>query len=311
MLMLLSGYKLALGAGLSLAVALVVRAMIMAKWGPATPGPAPPGPRGVPLLGTALSLDFNSMIGSFAGVRQLAKKYGNVFQVKSVGQSVVVLHGYETIREALVGHAELFEDRPVMPMFEHMLEGHGMATAVRQPWKSKLVVHQGHSHGTASHSHDTLLFHGCLCCVSGAPWDPKTMISCAVSNVICSLSFGKRFTYEDKEFIKLVALLSENVRLLASPVSQINNIFTFLRHLPGPHTRLFENVRRLKAFLSSFIEVHRNAPEQDEPQDFIAAFLARQRKEAGNPDTYFTDKALLVVTLNLFFAGTETTSTTL
>ncbi|CAN0134286.1 unnamed protein product [Lampetra planeri] len=144
-------------------------------------------------------------LGAGRGDGQLAKKSGNVFQVKSV----MVLPGYETI-----SHAELFEERPVMPMFEHMLEGHGVLFSRGERWRQmrRFALRTLHDFGMGrSIIEEEILEEAAFLsaefeAMRGAPWDPKAMISCAVSNVICSLSFGKRFTYEDKEFLKLLSL---------------------------------------------------------------------------------------------------------
>lgn len=57
---------------------------------------------------------------------QLSKKYGPVFTVYFGPTKVVVLAGYETVREALVSRAEEFGDREISPIFYDINEGHGM-----------------------------------------------------------------------------------------------------------------------------------------------------------------------------------------
>lgn len=44
-------------------------------------------------------------------------------------------------------------------------------------------------------------------CFSGQLFDPHYLIDNAVSNVICSITFGDRFEYDDAKFQKLLHLL--------------------------------------------------------------------------------------------------------
>lgn len=47
---------------------------------------------------------------------------------------------------------------------------------------------------------------------SGHPFDPKSLLTYAVSNVICSLTFGNRFDYKDQKFQKLLHVLGESFK---------------------------------------------------------------------------------------------------
>lgn len=57
---------------------------------------------------------------------QLSKQYGSVFSIQMGGVKMVVLSGYETVKNALVDYADEFAERPHIPMFEDMNKGFGM-----------------------------------------------------------------------------------------------------------------------------------------------------------------------------------------
>lgn len=65
---------------------------------------------------------------------QFSKKYGSVFTVYLGPQKVVVLTGYQTVREALVQHDEEFGDRDSFQILRDFNKGHGEE---RKP----LVIH--------------------------------------------------------------------------------------------------------------------------------------------------------------------------
>lgn len=53
------------------------------------------------------------------------------------------------------------------------------------------------------------------------PFDPSFFLSCTVSNVICCLVYGQRFSYKDPSFLRLLKFFSEFVRFGSSPLGQV------------------------------------------------------------------------------------------
>lgn len=85
------------------------------------PGKLPPGPWGLPLIGSIFSLGKQPHLT----LMDMAKKYGNVFTLNLAGQLVVVLNGYESVREALVKKAGVFAGRPHLALTQELTEGQG------------------------------------------------------------------------------------------------------------------------------------------------------------------------------------------
>uniref|UniRef100_A0A8C3TCT2 Cytochrome P450 n=1 Tax=Chelydra serpentina TaxID=8475 RepID=A0A8C3TCT2_CHESE len=126
----------------------------------------------------------------------------------------------------------------------------------------------------------------------GAPFDPIFNVSRAVSNIICSIVFGNRFDYEDETFITLNKLIVERFRFAGLPSAQV--------WLAGTLTPIHERIKMQQATL-----------DLNAPQNFIDCFLVKMEQEKQNPATEFSQENLVMATFNLFFAGTETVSTTL
>ncbi|XP_023801505.1 cytochrome P450 2F2-like, partial [Cyanistes caeruleus] len=50
-------------------------------------------------------------------------------------RKVVVISGYETVKEALVNQADAFAERPKIPVFEDLTKGNGVVFAHGENWK--------------------------------------------------------------------------------------------------------------------------------------------------------------------------------
>ncbi|XP_009872968.1 PREDICTED: cytochrome P450 2H1-like, partial [Apaloderma vittatum] len=93
---------------------------------------------------------------------------------------------------------------------------------------------------------------------------------------------------------------------------QLYNFFpTLMEYLPGPHQKLIENVEKVNEFTFDIIKEHQKTLDPTCPRDFIDAFLNKMEQEKGKSHSEFTVDSLARTTLDLFFAGTGTTSTTL
>ncbi|POI18896.1 hypothetical protein CIB84_017359 [Bambusicola thoracicus] len=57
--------------------------------------------------------------------------------------------------------------------------------------------------------------------LTGLPFDPTFKLSCAVSNVICSIVFGKRYDYKDKKFLSLMNNMNNIFQMMNSRWGQV------------------------------------------------------------------------------------------
>ncbi|POI21261.1 hypothetical protein CIB84_014992, partial [Bambusicola thoracicus] len=92
--------------------------------------------------------------------------------------------------------------------------------------------------------------------------------------------------------------------------SQLYNFFpAILDSLPGPHQTLIKNTETVDDFIKEIVRAHQESFDPSCPRDFIDAFINKMQQEKDN--SYFTVECLTRTTLDLFLAGTGTTSTTL
>ncbi|XP_067316886.1 cytochrome P450 2G1-like [Anolis sagrei] len=142
--------------------------------------------------------------------------------------------------------------------------------------------------------------------------DPTDPLRNAVSNIISSIVFGDRFDYEDEEFQALMRLINDFYWEASSTWSQLYDMFpTFLKYFPGPHNRVYDIMSHLSCFIAKRVKKNQETLDPNFPRDFIDCYLIQMEKEKGNPLSEFTNKNLEVSIFTLFFAGTETVSSTL
>uniref|UniRef100_H0XVE0 Cytochrome P450 family 2 subfamily J member 80 n=1 Tax=Otolemur garnettii TaxID=30611 RepID=H0XVE0_OTOGA len=278
----------------------------------------PPGPwRLPPFLGNTFTKKFSS---NYLTIFQIVKKYGNIVSLEFGSISSVVITGLPLIKEALIHMDQNFVNRPIFPMQERVLQGNGLVLSKGQVWKEqrRFALTALRNFGLGRKSLEERIQEEACHLVeamkeeNGQPFDPHFKINNAVSNIICSITFGKRFEYQDGEFQELLRLLDEIIYMETSFANQLYNFFPWImKFLPGPHQTVFRNWEKLKLFVSHIVEKHKRDWNPDETRDFIDAYLKEIAKNASNATSSFHEDNLIGCTLDLFFAGTETTSTTL
>ncbi|KFO71037.1 cytochrome P450 2H1 [Cuculus canorus] len=277
----------------------------------------PPGPFSLPLIGNVLHLDLWNLPES---LKKLSKKYGPVFTVHLGPQKVVVLYGYDVVKEALIDQADEFSGRGILPLFRKLFQGTGIVTSNGETWKQlrRFALTTLRDFGMGKKSIEERIQEEARFLVERIrntreqPFNPGVFLIHAVSNIICSVVFGDRFDYEDKKFLTLIELLEENNKLQNSIQPQLYNVFpTLMDYLPGPHQKLIQNIEKVDQFVLEIIAEHQKTLDPTCPRDFIDAFLNKMEQEKENSHSEFTVETLSRTTLDLFLAGTGTTSITL
>ncbi|XP_037386847.1 cytochrome P450 2G1-like isoform X2 [Pygocentrus nattereri] len=279
--------------------------------------PLPPGPLALPLLGNLVILNKRAPFKSFL---KWSKTYGPVMTVYLGPQRVVVLVGYDAVKEALVDQADDFVGRASIAFMHRVMRGYGLVISNGDRWRQlrrfTLTTLRDFGMGRRKIEHwiqeESEHLRNSLKVTKSAPFDPTFYLSRAVSNVICALVFGQRFSYEDNNLLRLFQVITAILRFGSSPWGQAYNVFPWLmEHLPGRHQTLFSEVEELKVFIVEKIRTHEESLDPDNPRDFIDCFLIRLNQEKDSPETEFHYDNMVSTVLNLFVAGTETTSTTI
>ncbi|XP_034288433.1 cytochrome P450 2K6-like [Pantherophis guttatus] len=278
----------------------------------------PPGPRTIPILGNLHMIDLKR---PYRTLIEWSKEYGPVFRIKLGLQEMVVLIGYETVKEALVNQAEAFAERPFVPIFEEAKKGFGLVVAHGEHWKvmRRFTLSTLRDHGMGKRTIEDKITEECSVLTktmetyAGKPFDITRILTAAVSNIIVSILLGKRYEYEDATFLRLLKIMRENVHLGGSPAVMIYNLFPKLGFLLGAPKTIMKNQKELHDFIqTTFIEYLQDLDENDQ-RNFIESFLVRQRQEnmKMTHDGHFRNENLISLVDDLFGAGTETTSNTL
>ncbi|KAG5269559.1 hypothetical protein AALO_G00203380 [Alosa alosa] len=277
----------------------------------------PPGPTGLPLLGNLPQVNKRAPFETFL---KWSKQYGPVMTVRLGPQRMVVLSGYKVVREALVDQSDDFAGRAQVPFIDKLFKGHGLAISNGERWRQlrRFTLSTLRDFGmgrkrmeqwTQEESRHLL---ESLRETKSTPFDPTFFLSRAVSNVICALVFGQRFSYEDVNFLRLLRIIGATIRFASSPMGQLYNLFPKLMdHLPGPHHNVFRQMEQLRIFIIEKIHQHKETLDPDNPRDYIDCFLIRLNQEKDLPESEFIYDNMVATALNLFMAGTESTSNTI
>nr|XP_020642669.1 cytochrome P450 2A6-like [Pogona vitticeps] len=277
----------------------------------------PPGPTPLPFIGNLLRVDRNNVSRSLI---KMSEEYGPVYTIHLGPRRIVVLCGYDAVKEALVDQVEDFSGRGEQATFDWIFRGYGVAFSngerAKQLRRFSMMTLRNFGVGKRSVEDQILeeihFLLEALRNTEGKPFDPTYILSRSVSNVISSIVFGNRFDYQDQEFLSMLTKLLDIFRFASTPWGQLYDMFSgIMNYLPGPQVKSFEALSGLDEFVARKVKENQETLAPNAPRDFIDCFLIKMQQEKEKPNSEFTLKNIIATTLNVFFGGTETVSTTL
>ncbi|XP_059334117.1 cytochrome P450 2J2-like [Ammospiza nelsoni] len=275
----------------------------------------PPTPLRLPFLGHLYLVDFKDPVG---GVQRIIKRYGDIFGLNMGGMKTVLISGMRLVKEVLVNQGDKFLERPDLPFDEQMFSKIGLVFSTGHLWKAqrRFTLTTLRNFGLGKRSLEERIQEECRYLVDvfrdeqGNPFNPQLKITNAVANVICSLIFGNRFDYDDEDFQRLLKLMNEMTALNGAVSTQLyNNFPSIMKYLPGAHQTIFKHWRVLQKFMQEQINKHKEDWNPSESRDYIDSYLLEISKD--HDSNTFQEEHLMACSLDLMFAGTETTSSTL
>ncbi|XP_072051373.1 cytochrome P450 2J4-like [Amphiura filiformis] len=296
-------------------------AFLIVSWWLRRPKHLPPGPWGWPLVGYLPNLVisiYRTGMTNHEFLAKLARKYGSVFSMNLGGNLVVVLDKHDAVKEAF--NNPDISDRPKVALWEEMGLGDGLVQASGEPWKHqrRFTLTTLRSFGVGKRNFEENIAEEVkhlsqeISLLEGTSFDPQCYLSNATANVICCVVFGQRFEYTDSTFRSLLHSLDEVLKLSGS--GGLQAFFPLAKYFqPTIYTCLKQNIKNVKGFVDKAIEEHQQEfNAENDPNDYIDVYLKEiQMAKKMNVKSFIDLHNLAAVIVDLFGAGTDTTSTTL
>ncbi|XP_063297439.1 cytochrome P450 1B1 [Pelobates fuscus] len=260
--------------------------------------PSPPGPFPWPLIGNALQLGSSPHL-SFVS---LARRYGEVFQIKLGSQKVVVLNGEKIIRQALLQKGADFAGRPDFASFQFVSGGRSLAFgAYNERWKAhRKVAHstvrafstgnpqtkQSLGQHVLSETRELIELFSELG-QGGKSFSPGRHLVVAVANVMSAVCFGQRYSHGDLEF---QSLLSNNDKFSKTVgAGSLVDVMPWLQYFPNPVRNVFRTFQQVNHEFYSFVYSkflqHRHTVMRGVTRDMLDALIHTLIGKDGNKET--------------------------
>nr|UWY61445.1 cytochrome P450 43963 [Bufo gargarizans] len=165
-----------------------------------------------------------------AGFSNFKEKYGSIYTVYFGHYPIVVLCGYDTVKEALIDHAEEFGGRGRLPTLDQFVKGYGMGFSNGSRWKDlrRFSLTTLRNFGMGKKSIEERIqeeAHFLIAEIKSQKEqfvDPTIFLIQGVSNVICSIVFGNRFEYSNDSFQKLLGMFNAVLQDMSGVYGQVS-----------------------------------------------------------------------------------------
>ncbi|XP_078517164.1 cytochrome P450 2G1-like [Lissotriton helveticus] len=280
-------------------------------------GNLPPGPTPLPLVGNLLQVKSSGLL---AYLRSLYDVYGPVFTIYIGPRPVMVICGYDALKEAFIDQGDAFVSRGAAPAIERIFHDSGVTISNNERWKQlrKFSIMTLRDFGMGKRLLEDKITEEARCMVDlfrntkEEFCEPLIGLHPAAANVIFSIILGDRFDYEDEKFRNVLKSLSDGLVILSSIWGQLYDIFPWIMYyLPGPHNRMFKMFLDFEDLLLDRIKSHQENLDCSSPQDFVDCYLIRKEQEKDNPCSEFSIKNLVPTIMDILLGGLDTVTNTM
>ena len=270
----------------------------------AAPAPDPPGPRGIPWFGSQGEVRANPM----RFYTRLANEYGGIARFFYGRKPTYLISEPELIREFLVERRDLYVKNTRYSLLVRAI-GNGLLNSDGRIWQEQRTASQpGFSrsriHAQVDRTVDIAMRHverWERWADSGEPHDVEPDMSVLIQDLIGQSLLGPVFDEIGERFVELV----EEIRVYWPPT-----VRTLLGHLKPPP---FGKIRHLKGLLDELdrmvFAAIRQQRDSGAENDSLLSILARA--ELDESGRRFDEQSLRDQLLTLYFAGFETSASTL
>ncbi|XP_063794654.1 cytochrome P450 2G1-like [Pseudophryne corroboree] len=252
---------------------------------------------------------------------QLSEKYGDVFTIYLGSRLIVVVTGYNLVKEIYLDKGDDYLNRGEMPAWKPFFKNYGLIyTTNLERWRElrRFSLLTLRDFGLGKRNTEDRIQEETRCLVAelkkteGSFCDPRHCLSRAVCNVIFTIMFGNRHEYGEKDIDTVLSYIYETFVMVSSAWGQVYEMFPgLMRFIPGHHHKITHLLKKLGQYVDNRVQINLKTLDPNNPRDYVDAFLIKMEKEKNNPDSEFNMENLLACTLQIFFAGVETVSTTL
>ncbi|XP_054655488.1 cytochrome P450 1B1 isoform X2 [Dunckerocampus dactyliophorus] len=293
------------------------------RWLQQRPGSCVPGPFAWPIIGNAVQL------GSAPHLyfMRMVRKYGDIFQIQLGSRTVVVLNG-DAIKQALIKQGSEFAGRPNFASFQFISNGDGFAFNTTSDWwkMHRRVAHSTVRMFSTGNQLTKKTFEQHILCEFKALlhlflaktqeqqlFEPMTYLVVSTANIMSAVCFGKRYPYEDEEFLQVVGRNNQFTETVGA--GSIVDVMPWLQYFPNPIKTMYDNFKTLNrefgAFILDKVKEHRKTMQLSTIRDMTDALIVAVDK-LHDQSGYLPEKDVVPATVaDIFGASQDTLSTSL
>ncbi|WCJ38657.1 cytochrome P450 family 71 subfamily B polypeptide 35 [Euphorbia peplus] len=286
--------------------------------------PNPPSPVALPLIGH-LHLVTEMPHHTFT---DLSKKLGPIIYLKLGLVPTIIINSAQLARLVLKTHDHIFANRPQLLSAQYLSFGCSDVTFSRYGpyWRqarkicvSELLNSSRVNSFRRVRYEEVNRMLSAVVRRSGEAVDVSELLFRLANDVLCQVAFGRRMAEDGEKGKRMVEVLTETQELFAGfCLGDFYPQWDWVNSLTGYKNRLEKNLGELRRVCDEIVEEHLRKKMMkigeedeggDEKEDFVDVLLRVQGRD--DLEVPITDDNLKALVLDMFVAGTDTSSATL